>query len=236
MKDIEPDITSAWKRFRITLIVIFILITSAFFFLHWLGGKKSVKSGLESNEDAVNCKIIESKKDIALIKKDDRYFIQKTNEYTLRTVQFPKNKTINSISLSNKGDYLATILSSSSSSSIEIISIIEKVPFKQKIHELSIDSAKLDSVAIEKMSKEVSICGWSELEWSPNDSLLAFFVQDEDDNHVFSIAYDIKLGKVIWVEPYEERYANRDLAWLNNKMILITRFDKGINEVESISK
>ncbi len=231
----DIDIKKIWRNTRFFFGFIFLLVLIILFALDRFGDNKQERIETSQNHNVERFRILDVKNGVALVLKEGFYCIQLNKESMLRMIPIPLNKKINSVSLSNKGQFVAIVASTSTLTTIEVLSLTDTIPFKYSIFQLIGDDTKLDSIALKKISGELSICYWNKISWAPDDSKMAFFVKNEQNSYIFTVVFDMNSKKICWVENYEEKVAKRDMKWLSNDKIIVTHNEENIGVVVTIA-
>lgn len=79
-----------------------------------------------------------------------------------------------------------------------------------------------------ELLKKTQICNWSQIQWSPDQSHLAFFVCDPRSKDSYAVIADLMTGSkpsIVWAEDKEIAQDNRKLIWLDNQNLMVSVVD-----------
>jgi hypothetical protein len=221
-------------------LVIIIIVMSGTWFLgrkYWKPNNSLSINRLDScSNEAI--KLINSKNGIALftVIKDGKIEIKvnRVNEDFWIDISLD-DKAANNPSLSNDGQRVAYFFNNGANNGIKILDFVTKKRYSLFAHKIKKEKP-LDTTLID--FSESDICSWSPVVWS-NDSIhIAFFVNDLTTMKNYAVITNIKdLSKPFYKKIEKDGFeqTHRQMLWLDEKMLLISRQFQGQLVLDTLS-
>jgi hypothetical protein len=82
----------------------------------------------------------------------------------------------------------------------------------------------IDTALSVRQLPELSICTWSDVRWSPDETQLAFFACTQEPAKSYAVVVDLHPNppKIVWVEDRAVVQDNRSLIWLDSDHLIIS--------------
>jgi len=216
-----------WQQVVGVLVLILVLGLVAWGILGWLGVISSGHLGFARTDQDSSVLLISADDNFALVlvHREDRGEVRLINTTTGAVLDVSQGDTHAShAALSPQKDTVAYVSTDGEGSSLRLVEASGEV-------KRVFNSNSLNSEAEKVVGTSARICEWSDLDWSPDFSRLAFFVCSDEASALFVVATEEKATPVLVAGTRMPSVESRDATWLEVNSIALTFGDKSIDSV-----